>query len=129
MIEPRLFMEFLDFEHDGLQDYSFQFLQSNQRMIVHIRSPGSEYIRIGESIKTLREYPEHERALWFATGRYKFENAVALPHQSSDEVVEKLDIKTYYDLAKIEVPKSRAEIMRQLCSLDFIKEDLEVDMI
>ncbi len=122
MIEPRLFMEFLDFEESGIQ---FAILVVEPTYDRPVRFAGSEYIRIGENIKPLRDFPEHERALWFATGRYKFESAVALTHQSADEVVEKLDVKTYFGLAKSQLPKSRTEMMRHLCEHEFIKDDFE----
>ena len=52
---------------------------------------GVEHIRIGEHIKSLEDFPEHERALWLATGRRKFEDAVAASHQSPEEVLQKLN--------------------------------------
>ena len=122
MIEPHLFMEFLDFEDDGLR---FSILTIEPTYDRPVRFAGSEYIRIGENIKALRDFPEHERALWFATGRYKFESAIALSHQSGDEVIEKLDVKAYFTLSKINIPKEKSEILRHLCALDFIKEDFE----
>ena len=122
MIEPRLFMEFLDFEDEELK---FSIITIEPTYDRPVRFAGSEYIRIGEHIKTLRDFPEHERALWFATGRYKFESAVALAHQSGEDVIAKLDVNAYFKMSKMEVPKSRREMMRHLCEHNFIKEDME----
>ncbi len=85
-------------------------------------------IRIGENIRSLKEFPEHERALWLATGRRKFETAVALPHQSSDDVLEKLHTETYYQLRGDEIPKNPAEIIRRFAQLGYIKEDMEGEL-
>lgn len=122
IIEPHLIMEFLDFEDDGLK---FSILTIEPTYDRPVRYAGAAYIRIGENVKSLRDFPEHERALWLATARHKFENAVALSHQSSDEVINKLDIKALFVLEKIAYPNTKAEIMRHLCSVGLIKDDLE----
>lgn len=122
LIEPHLFMEFLDFEDEGL---NFAIIVIEPTYDRPVRFAGSEYIRIGEHIKALRDFPEHERALWFATGRYKFESAIALSHQSSGDIIAKLDVDSYFKLAALEAPKSRPEMMRRLCEREFIKDDLE----
>lgn len=44
-----------------------------------VKFGGVEFIRIGENKKKLAEFPEHERALWIATGRHRFETAVVHP--------------------------------------------------
>src|SRR5262249_37059675 len=83
------------------------------------------YIRIGENIKNLNEFPAHERALWLATGRRKFEDAVALPHQNLAEVLDELDTETYYRLKGDEIPKNPAEIAKRFVQLGFIQEDMQ----
>jgi predicted HTH transcriptional regulator len=111
MIEPRLMMEFLDFESQGLH---FSILTIEPTYDRPVRFNGTEYIRIGENTKKLAEFPEHERALWLATGRRKFESAIALPHQTTKQVLEKLDADSYYQLAREEMPRNLSEVMRRL---------------
>ena len=65
MIEPRLMMEFLDFEDYGKP---FSILTIEPTYDRPVKFSGTEYIRIGENVKSLKEFPEHERALWLATG-------------------------------------------------------------
>lgn len=122
IVEPRLVLEFLDFEDRGKL---FSILSIDPAYDRPVRFAGTEYIRVGENIKQLRDFPEHERALWLATGRHKFESAVALPHQTENDVFDKLDVDAYYRLSKGARPQSPAEIIRRLCMLDFIKEDWE----
>jgi ATP-dependent DNA helicase RecG len=122
MIEPRLMMEFLDFD-DANKKFAIIVIEPTYDRPV--KFAGTEYIRIGENIKSLKEFPEHERALWLATGRRKFENAVALPHQTGDEVMEKLHIETYYRLKGDEIPKNPAERIKRFVQLGYIKEDME----
>jgi hypothetical protein len=46
---------------------------------------GVAYIRIGENKKKLADFKEHERALWLATGRRRFEQAIAMSNASLRE--------------------------------------------
>jgi ATP-dependent DNA helicase RecG len=113
MIEPRLMMEFLDFDD---ANKSFAIITIEPSYDRPVKFGGTEYIRIGENIRSLKEFPEHERALWLATGRRKFETAVALPHQSPDDVLEKLHTETYYQLRGDEIPKNPRGDDKTICT-------------
>jgi ATP-dependent DNA helicase RecG len=78
-LTPRLMIEFVDFEYRAKRFAIMAIEPSYDRPVAF---SGEEYIRIGEHIKRLKEFPEHEKALWLATTRHKFEAAIALPHQS-----------------------------------------------
>lgn len=121
-IEPRLMMEFMDFEDSGKQFSILAFEPTYERPV---KFSGNEYIRIGENVRRLRDHPEHERALWLATGRRRFESAVASPHQTSDEVADKLTLDSYYRLKGEPVPKNQDEVMRRYAQLGAIREDME----
>jgi predicted HTH transcriptional regulator len=122
MIEPRLMMEFLDFSDQG-KTYSILVVEPTYDRPV--KFSGVEYLRIGENIRTLNEFSEHERALWLATGRRKFENAIALPHQGTFDVLHKLNTDTYYHLRGEEAPKNQAEILRRFTQLGCLRDDME----
>lgn len=122
IIEPRLMMEFLDFDD---QDKKFSILAIEPTYDRPVKFSGTEYIRIGENIKSLKDFPEHERALWFATGRRKFENAIALPHQNLEEVMEKLHTETYYRLRDDVIPKNPNEIIKRFVQLGYLNENME----
>jgi predicted HTH transcriptional regulator len=122
MVEPRLVLEFLDFDDQG-RDFSIIAVAPTYDRPV--RFSGTEYIRIGENVKPLKEHPEHERALWLATSRQKFEGAVATPHQSAAQVLEKLDIDALYALISDPRPTATAGLLRALLGLEFIREDME----
>ena len=53
-----------------------------------------EWIRVGENTKKLSDFPEHERALWLATGRRRFEDAVAVSHRTASQVMDLLPDRT-----------------------------------
>jgi predicted HTH transcriptional regulator len=122
LIEPHLMMEFLDFTEDEM-DFAILVIEPTYHRPVSFA--GTEYIRIGENIRKLREFADHERALWFATGRRTFENAVALPHQGSARIFELLNSETYYRLSERPVPRNRNQILRQFEASGFIKSDME----
>ena len=68
-IDPRLMLEPLDFTGHEKQ---FDILALAPRYDRPVKFDGVEYIRVGKSIKSLKDFSEHERALWLATGRRKF---------------------------------------------------------
>jgi len=121
-IHPQLNIELLDFEDDGKH---FSIVTVEPTYDRPVRFESNEYMRVGENTKLLRDLPEQERALWLATGRHKFESAIALPHQSPESVLEKLEFEAYYALAKEERPQNKEEIVRKLASVGFIKDDME----
>lgn len=122
MLEPRLMLEFLDVEEDGLH---FSIIVIEPSYDRPVRFAGSEYVRVGENVKALAGLPEQERALWLATSRHKFEGAIALTHQNAEQVRELLDTSAYYTLTKKEQPQSTDEIIRQFAAIGCIKDDLE----
>jgi ATP-dependent DNA helicase RecG len=121
-IDPRLMLEPLDFA-DG--DKQFAILTIEPTYDRPVKFDGIEYIRVGEHIKNVDDFPEHERALWLSTGRRKFEDALAAPHQSSDEVLQKLNGETYFRLKGEEIPKNPAELVRRFAQIGYIKDDME----
>src|SRR5262249_2803958 len=63
-VDPPLMMEFLDFDD---QSNAFAILTIEPTYDRPVKFKGIAYIRIGENIKNLNEFPAHERALWLAT--------------------------------------------------------------
>jgi predicted HTH transcriptional regulator len=122
VVNPSLMMELLDFEEDGKL---FSILSFEPTYTKPVKFLGAEYIRIGENVRSLKDHEEHERALWIATGRRKFESAVALPHQSAEEVQEKLSTETFYERSEQPAPSNPAEILRKFVSLGALREDME----
>lgn len=122
VVEPRLMIEFLDFEVGGKH---FAIIAVEPTYERPVRFSGTEYIRVGEHTKKLKDLPEHERALWLATSRRKFENAVALSHQTRDRVFQLLDVACYYRLAGQPQPTSDEEVIRRFCEEGFLIDDME----
>jgi ATP-dependent DNA helicase RecG len=96
-LEPALMLEYLDFEHNGM---SFAILCIEPSYDRPVKFDGVEYIRIGENKKKLVDFKEHERALWLATGRRRFEQAVTVTNLTADQVIAMLDVQAYYRLLR-----------------------------
>jgi len=122
VLDPKLMIELLDFEVGGKP---FSILVAEPTYDRPVKFDGLEYIRIGENVKKLKDFPEHERSVWLATGRRKFENAIALPHQSEEAILARLETKTYYELRGDEYPTVAAEVIRRFQKIGAISEDME----
>lgn len=122
MLDPHLMLEFLDFDEN---ERLFAILTIEPTYDRPVRFAGTEYIRIGENVKPLKEFPEHEKALWLATGRRRFESAVALPHQSAESVLESLDADCYYSLSGEPRPRKTEEVLRRFQDRELIRENME----
>ena len=122
VVEPRLMMEFLDFECGGMR---FAILVVEPTYDRPVRFAGAEYIRIGENKKKLADFPSHERSLWLATSRRKFEEAVALTNQSSKDVLALLDVDAFYSLLNEPMPSANDEILRKLEASCLVRDNLE----
>ena len=107
MIEPRIHMEFLDFECKG-KSFAVIIIEPTYDRPVEFKS--EPYIRIGENTKKLRDYPQKMRAIWLATGKRRFEDGVAYSHASEKDVFDLLDVEAYYTLT--ERPKERTKAQR-----------------
>ncbi|MBB4189314.1 putative HTH transcriptional regulator [Sinorhizobium terangae] len=122
MVEPRVFIEVLDFVCDGLA-YSVVAIEPSYERPV--KFAGTEFVRIGENKKKLAEFAEHERALWIATGRRRFETAVASSNVTADDVLVMLDPDPIYDLTAEPKPKNPQEIIRKMVDAGFLLDNLE----
>lgn len=111
MIEPRILTEVLDFKCDDL-DYSIITIEPSYERPV--KFAGTEFIRIGENKKKLAEFPEHERALWFATGRRRFETAIAASNITADDIFSLLDPEPMFELTSEPRPRNPEEIIRKM---------------
>lgn len=122
MLTPRLMIEAFDF-NEG--DLSFALLAIEPSYDRPVAFAGVEYIRIGENVKKLKDYPNHERTLWQATNRRKFEDSTALAHVNGQAVLRLLDANAYFELAKEPRPAISGQILRVLTQRGFVREDME----
>ena len=122
MIEPRIMLDVLDVDCDGL---AFSIIAIEPSYERPVKFSGSEFIRIGENKKKLSDFPEHERALWIATGRRRFESAVAVSNANADDIFDKLDPDPLFELTGDPRPKNPDEIIRKMVEYGFLLDNLE----
>lgn len=73
-----------------------------------------EYTRVGSYKKPLKDFPEHERALWRAFDKTPFEELVAAANLSSEDVLELLDYPSYFSLLSLPLPSDLNGIISAL---------------
>ncbi|MGL4491154.1 MAG: ATP-binding protein [Rhizobiaceae bacterium] len=122
LIEPRIQIEFQDFD---CVNQSFSIIAIEPSYDRPVKFNGTEYIRIGQNKKKLSEFPEHERALWYATGRKRFETAVAKSNMATDELFNVLDPDPIFDLTGEPKAKGHQEIIRKMIDLGFLIDNME----
>jgi len=111
LLTPRIDFVFHEVEVDG-QHVVLLEVDRASRQPVAFR--GVEYIRVGTNKKKLKDFPEKERALWRIFDRFPFESGVAAEHVSADEVLQRIDYPTCFDLLQVPLPDGRAAILDAL---------------
>lgn len=79
-----------------------------------VRWKDYEYIRVGSYKKKLRDYPEKERTLWARLSLTTFEDAIATPDLTGEEVLARLDYPAYFEMLDLPLPSTRALILGRL---------------
>jgi ATP-dependent DNA helicase RecG len=121
-LDPKLNIEFHEFTCDGKP---FVILEIEPSYFKPAKFDGEAYIRVGEHKKKLNDFAELERSLWLATGRRRFENAIARSNVSSQDVFDLLNWRSSFGLAQIPEPQSETEILARLSDWEFIKDELD----
>ena len=122
VIDPPLKLEFHDFNCDGLD---FAIIEIEPSYYKPVKSEGTAYIRIGEHKKKLADQPEFERSLWLATGRRKFEDAIAASNVSASQVLQLLNAKPFYELRSQPFPESAELVLRNFLDNKIIYDELD----
>lgn len=119
IIAPRIMLRLHDFQCD---DLSFAILEIEPTYESPVRFDGEAYIRLGENTRPLREFPNIERDIWLRTGSRRFEDAIATSGKTPAELSELLDLRAYYELMEIPVPRSRATILNKFSEINYLRD-------
>lgn len=122
LVEPRLSIELKDFECGGRRFGVVSIEPSYDRPV---KFSGVAYVRVGESTRSLAEFPDRERALWLATSRRRFEDAIAATNVSAEDAIEKLDVAALSELTDMPPVVSIDENIRRLVARRFLADNLE----
>ena len=86
-----------------------------------VRFRDTEWIRVGSYRKKLKDYPEKARALWSLLSRSCFEEGLAVEGVTAEQVLELLAVRSYFALARLEVPSTPAAILERFEAEGFIR--------
>ena len=81
-------------------------------------------IRIGSATPRLADHPEKMKTLWSKLQSYAWESGVADQYVSSDDVLERLDYPSYFELTKQPLPDNRAAILERLVADNLVERDV-----
>ena len=73
-----------------------------------------EYTRVGSYKKSMKDFPEQERALWRAFDKTPFEELIAASNQSDGDVLQLLDYPAYFSLLSLPLPSDQNGIISSL---------------
>ncbi len=121
-LDPKLNFEFHEFTCEGK---AFVILEIEPSYFKPAKFDGVAYIRVGEHKKKLNDFAELERSLWLATGRRRFENAIAYSNTLPREVLELLNWRSLFSLAQIPEPHSETETLGRLTEWQLITDELD----
>lgn len=83
---------------------------------------GTEYIRVGSSLKKLKDFPESERKLWLSLSVFDFESMSALDHVEGSKIIDYLDLSCYYRNLQKPYPSKEEDILLDLTRDGIIRE-------
>lgn len=111
LLAPKIHFRFLRVAIDGLP---LVLLEIDRAVRHPVQFAGVEYLRIGSYKKKLKEFPEHERALWRLFDATPFELLPAAERLAGDEVLRLLDYPAYFDLLGRPLPDGIEAILQAL---------------
>ncbi|AII50850.1 ATP-binding protein [Hymenobacter sp. APR13] len=111
MLDPRIDFRIVEFEYDGYAIVMFEIPAAEDRPV---RFQNEPYIRVNSITKPLREYPDKERKLWHTPARQVFEKGEAAGQLSADEVIQRLDVQSYFELIEQPLPRTQTAILDKL---------------
>ena len=111
MLSPKLHFHFHSFELEGKQIVLLEIPAASGKPTSF---SNIEYTRIGSYKKSMKDYPEQERALWRAFDKTPFEELIAAANQTSSDVLRLLDYPAYFLLMSLPQPSHEDGIMASL---------------
>lgn len=103
-----------------IQDMQFVLLEIDRAFRHPVQFSGTEYLRIGTYKKRLKDFPEHERALWRIFDATPFEHLLAADKLDGGEVLRLLDYPAYFDMMGLPLPESHEGILQALSAEQLI---------
>lgn len=113
LLNPRIAFEFYTVDIDGRR---VVVLEIERAVTQPVMFSGTEYIRLGEVKKPLREAVALERALWREFDRTPFEDLVVVERVMFGDIIRLLDCDTYFSLLGAPLPQNPALVLEALAA-------------
>lgn len=110
-LSPRLHFHFYSFDID---DKPVVLLEIPRASNKPTSFEGRELIRIGSNKKSLKDFPEQERALWRTFDQTPFEELPAAINLDPADALALLDYPAYFHLLTLPLPADQARILDRL---------------
>lgn len=114
LLNPRIDFKFHELLIEGSKVVLLQIDRASRHPVAF---EGVEYLRVGESKRKLKDYPEKERTLWRILDQVRFEDTIAAEKLTADQVLGRLEYPAYFDLLQIPLPDGHSGI------LDILEKD------
>lgn len=111
LLTPKIHFRFFEL---NLENRPVVLLEIGRAFRHPVRFQSSEFIRVGQVKKPLKDAPDRERDLWRVFDQTPFEDLVAAERASTDEVLRLLDYPAYFDLLQQPLPANRDGILATL---------------
>ena len=85
---------------------------------------GTAYLRIGSATPKLSEYPDRLKALWDRLRPYFWERGIAAQFVTRDEVLERLDYQSYFQLTGQPLPTTPAAVLKSFAGDGLVIKDV-----
>ncbi len=118
LLNPKIHFRFDTVDIDNRQVVILEIERATHHPV---RFKGTEYIRIGEVKKPLKEAPDRERRLWHTFNQKPFEGLIAAEHLDAEKVLSLLDYPSYFDLLELPLPSNRDGIVEALSEDNLIQ--------
>ena len=119
-LQPKINFHFHEITIDGLPIVLLEISPPPQYPVAFRRQ---DYIRIGSSLKNLRDYPEVDRKLRDKLNQIKFEDGLATRNISRKDILLRLDHASYFALLRRPQPDGQTSILKALQQDKLIREN------
>lgn len=111
LLTPKIAFRFFEVTVDELP---VVLLEIERAAVTPVQFQGHEFIRVGSYKKKLKDHPAKERDLWRIFDRVPFEDGIAAERLQEDDVLDRLDYPSYFDLLSRPLPENRRGILEAL---------------
>lgn len=108
LLTPKIDFQFYELTVDGCRVVILEVKRATRHPVSF---QNQEWIRVGSYKKKLKDFPEKERSLWRIFDEVPFESNTVVDHLSEDQLLEHLDVPSYFELHARSLPASRKEIL------------------